>query len=182
MPIVLSLWLKNVPEYAVIFTQLVIIEVLFDSICHPMNTVMMATEKIGLFELVAEGIFLFNLPAAWIALQLGAPPYSVMIAGIGVRFISCVIRILIINQFVDFPIALFLKNVLARIGIVAVLSAVVPLLIFHIMKYGFLRLCLVTGASIVSLSVCMYFIGLTGVERNRLNEILSDRYLHKLPV
>jgi O-antigen/teichoic acid export membrane protein len=182
MPIVLSLWLKNAPAYSVVFTQLVLVEVLFDSICYPMNTVMMATEKIGLYELTAEGVLLFNLPAAWIALQLGAPPYSVMIAGIGVRFISFVLRILIINQFVDFPVLVFLRTVLARIGIVAVLSAIIPFFVFRTMKYGFLRLCLVTGTGIVSLSVCMYFIGLTGVERKRLNQTLLDKYLHRLPV
>jgi O-antigen/teichoic acid export membrane protein len=180
MPIVLSFWLKNVPEYAVVFTQLVLIEVLFDSICEPMNTVMTATEKIGLYELVAEGVLLFNLPAAWIALQLGAPPYSVMTAGIGVRFISFVLRILIINQFVDFPVLIFLRTVLARIGIVTVLSAIIPFFVFRIMKHGFLRLCLVTGISIISLSVCMYFVGLEKVERKRLNQILIDRYLHNL--
>jgi uncharacterized membrane-anchored protein len=105
-----------------------------------------------------------------------------MIAGIGVRFISCVVRILIINQFVDFPVLIFLRTVLARIGIVAVLSAVIPFFVFHAMKYGFLRLCLVTGTSIVSLSVCMYFIGLTGVERKRLNQTLLDKYFPRLSV
>jgi O-antigen/teichoic acid export membrane protein len=182
MPIVLSLWLKNVPEYAVGFTRLVLVEVLFDSICHPMNTVMMATEKIKLFELVAEGALLFNLPVAWIALQLGAPPYSVMIAGIGVRFISFVLRILIINQFIDFPVLIFLRTVLIRIGIVAILSAIVPFLIVQVVKYGFFRLCLVTGTSAVSLGVCMYFIGLGNVERKRLNEIIINRYSYRISV
>jgi O-antigen/teichoic acid export membrane protein len=182
MPIVLSLWLKNVPEYAVVFTRLVLVELLFDSICHPMNTVMMATEKIGLFELVAEGALLFNLPAAWIALQLGAPPYSVMIASIGVRFTSFVLRILIINQFVDFPVLIFLRTVLARIGIVAVLSAIIPFFVFRTMKYGFFRLCLVTGISIISLGVCMYFVGLEKVERKRLNKTVIDKYSHRLSI
>jgi hypothetical protein len=166
----------------VIFTRLVLVEVFFDLICYPLNTVMMATEKIGLYELVAEGALLFNLPAAWIALQLGAPPYSVMIAGIGVRFISFVLRILIINQFVDFPVLIFLRTVLTRIGIVAILSAIIPIFVFRTMQYGFLRLCLVTGTSIVSLSACMYFIGLTGVERKRLNQTLLDKYFPRLSV
>jgi O-antigen/teichoic acid export membrane protein len=176
MPIVLSLWLKNVPEYAVLFTRLTLIDVLISSVSYPVDTAALAAKKIGLFEATLGGLLLFNLPAAWIALSLHAPAYSVMIIAIIITSIMFVLRFVIIRRIIDFPVSAFFRTVLIPIGIVALLSVVLPVLIFRIMTPGFPRLLLVTGASIISVCGCMYLIGLNKTERVQLNEIIVNRF------
>jgi hypothetical protein len=50
-----------------------LLEVLIDALACPMNTAIIAGNKIKLYELLGEGILLFNFPLSLIALLLGAP-------------------------------------------------------------------------------------------------------------
>jgi O-antigen/teichoic acid export membrane protein len=86
MPLVLSLWLKNPPKYAVLFTRLVLFDALIDSISYPIVTLAQATEKIKLYQLCVCGILLLNLPISWVVLLSGSPAYTVMIVAIVLTF------------------------------------------------------------------------------------------------
>ena len=55
MPYVLKLWLKNVPEYAVLFTILALIDALIDTISYPLMAAAQATGKIKLYQAVVGG-------------------------------------------------------------------------------------------------------------------------------
>lgn len=60
--VILKLWLKNVPEYAVIFTRLVIINSMFESFTYTMGTAIQATGKNKLYQFIVGGTILLNLP------------------------------------------------------------------------------------------------------------------------
>jgi O-antigen/teichoic acid export membrane protein len=60
--LILSLWLKAVPEYVVLFTRLVIITTLIDSLSGPLITSALATGKIKYYQIIIGGFKLFNLP------------------------------------------------------------------------------------------------------------------------
>jgi O-antigen/teichoic acid export membrane protein len=176
MPIVLSLWLKNVPEYTVLFTRLTLIDVLIGSIMQPMDTAALATKKVKLYELVIGGALLCNLPAAWIVLSFNAPAYSVMVTSITISFIAVILRFVIIKRCIDFSITLFFRTILMRIALVAALSAVLPVIILCLVKQGFPRVCLMTGVCVVSVCGCMYFIGMNKGEQEYVKNIM----IHKL--
>ena len=174
-PMVLSLWLKNVPGHLVVFTRLMLLETLIDALAYPMNTVIMAGDKIMLYELLGEGILFINFPLSLIALLLDTPVYSIMIIAIIVRFIAFILRFFIIKQSIVFPVILFLKTVLMPVCIVAVMAAVLPILVHFYMRQGFFRLFFSTGVSVVSVCGSMYFWGINKLERERLNEIAQKK-------
>jgi len=72
--IILKLWLKIIPEYTVIFTQLVLINILIDSISGPLMTAAHASGKIKLYQGVVGGLLLLILPVSFLFLRLGFPP------------------------------------------------------------------------------------------------------------
>jgi len=82
MPLVINLWLGQIPEFVVLFTRLVLIDALIDSISYPLMTAAQATGKIKLYQSVVGGFLLLNLPVSYIALKLKAPAESVMIIAI----------------------------------------------------------------------------------------------------
>ena len=81
---ILSLWLKEVPDYAIIFTQLVMINGLIDSVNGPTAAAMLATGKIRNYELLIGGGILLNLPISYVALKLGADPTATLYVSIAV--------------------------------------------------------------------------------------------------
>jgi hypothetical protein len=181
MPIVLSLWLKNLPEYAIIFTRLVLVDAFIISIMTPLGTLIIATGKIKLYQFVCGVILVLNSPLSWIALVLNAPPYSVMVISIYLSSINSIAHLFIIRRLFAFPIRQFLSMVILPIGIVSVLSAILPIIIHKILVQGFLRLCIVLGASVISLCACMYLFGLNNRERSYIKNIIRDKVkrLHK---
>ena len=62
MESVLRLWLKEIPDYTVLFTQLLLIDVMIDSISYSLGFGVQATGNIKWYQIVVGGILLLNLP------------------------------------------------------------------------------------------------------------------------
>jgi O-antigen/teichoic acid export membrane protein len=178
MPVVLTLWLKYPPEYTVLFTRLILINVVIDSVNYPLRALVMATGRIKYFQCISACIALLNLPLSWIALLFGMPAYSVMIISIGLSIIATITQWFMAKKIVVFfPLKIFVKEVLFPLCIASLASMVLPLFIYNVMLPGFLRLCLITGISIVSTISCMYAIGLDGQERVLLKKYIKTKIL-----
>jgi hypothetical protein len=102
--LILGLWLKEVPEYAVIFTQLVLLNCLADSLNLPMTASALATGKIRKYELVLSAITLINIPVSYFVLKAGAPPYAAMIIAIAISCVSVVVRAFLLKGMIGFPV------------------------------------------------------------------------------
>jgi hypothetical protein len=174
-PVVLSLWLKNPPDYTVLFTRLALIDALIESVSFPVMSVAQATGKIKLYQSVIGGILLLNLPIAWVVLLLGAPVYSVLIVAIFLTFITFIVRLLIVNHLIHFSLKRFFQKVIAPICIASLLSMILPLIFCYVFDYGFFRLILTVFLSVLSVCLFMYFIGLNNDERSFVNHIILNK-------
>jgi O-antigen/teichoic acid export membrane protein len=174
-PAVLSLWLKNPPEYTVLFTRLALIDALIDSISYPIMAAAQATGKIKLYQSVVGGILLLNLPVSWAFLVIDAPAYTVMLAAICLTSIAFIVRLLILKRLIDYSMIHFLKEVFIPVITISLLSAIIPFVIYSILEPRILQLLLVTGISILSVCGCAYMFGLSDVDREKLKSMLQNR-------
>jgi O-antigen/teichoic acid export membrane protein len=181
MPILLSLWLKKPPEYAVLFTRLALVDALMDSISYPIITAVQATGKVKLYQSVVSGILLLNLPVSWIVLLLGMPVYTIMIVAICLTCIGVIARFLILKQLINYSLIQFFRIVIIPVCIVTVLSVILPIVLYIILQESLLRLCLVFCVSIFSIGVCIYIFGLNNFERQKIiNQIKKRGFLRCL--
>lgn len=174
-PFVFSLWLEEVPEHAVLFTRLALIEALVASISYPVDTAALAAKKVGLFEAVLGGLLLLNLPASWIVFTLGFPAYSCLVIAVIIVCLMFFIRLVIIPKMIDFPVVSFIRKVLLPLFVFTILSALPPVLIFRGVNEGWRSFLLVTGASVISVCASMYCIGLNNAERGVLRNIIMKK-------
>lgn len=165
METVLNLWLETPPGHAVIFTSLALVDAVIDSISYPLMALAQATGKIRFYQSVVGGILMLNFPISWIALKLGAPAYSVMIVAIVVTFTAAVVRLFIIRRLAQFSIKQFLTKSALPCILVSVLSAILPLVIVLNLEENFLRLCITTCVSVISMLLCVVMVGMSKVER-----------------
>jgi O-antigen/teichoic acid export membrane protein len=175
MPLMLSLWLKNLPEYAVLFSRLALIETIIDSITYPIMAAAQATGKIKLYQSVVGSILLLNFPISWIALSIGAPAWSVMAVAIGLVIIAFGARLFIVRRLINLSLTQFFRNVLVRAIIVSALALPLPLIICHIVKPGFPRLLLTSGVSALVTCCLVYIFGLNKSERSFVKNIIMNR-------
>jgi O-antigen/teichoic acid export membrane protein len=174
MPMVLALWLKNPPEYAVLFTRLMLFDVLINSISSPLMTAAQATGRIKLYQSVVGGILLLNVPIAWITLLMGAPAYSIMIVSIIITYIAYIVRLFILKQLINYSIWKFIKTVYIPVCVISVISAIIPAICFYFLEQNVLRLCLVIVLSVISVGVHSYFIALNKDERRKVKSVISQ--------
>lgn len=100
---ILGLWLVEVPDYAVIFTQLTLINGLIDATNGPLAAAALATGKIRNYEIILSTIYLMNVPVSYVALALGGDPTVTMFISIMLSIVAMVARSIILKGMMNFP-------------------------------------------------------------------------------
>jgi O-antigen/teichoic acid export membrane protein len=170
---VLSLWLKVLPEDIIIFTRLAILDTLICSIGIPLGIVTSATGRIKIYQSVLGTIHFLNFPLSLVVLMIGFPAYSTMIIAIFLSLIAFVVRLFIVRKVFFYPIKKYFFEVLLPVFTASIVSAFPPVLLYNIIMPGFLRLLIVYISSFISISFCVYFIGIKHYERKIINNKLS---------
>jgi O-antigen/teichoic acid export membrane protein len=175
MEAILGLWLKEVPEYAVLFTRLALIEALITSVSLPVATAARAPGKMKYYELILGLMQLVLFGIAWLVLRLGAPAYSVYIVAIIVNLLMFVVRLIIVNKLTGLSILSYIKQVVFPVLSVAALSTVLLCSIYVSLPKGLIYTLINVVLGVVISSISMYFIGLDKVWRLKVNQVVLSR-------
>ena len=163
--IILKLWLKIVPDYTVILTQLILINILLDSISGPLITAAQASGKIKLYQGVVGGLLLSILPISYVFLKFGYQPQVTIYISICISIIALFARLIILKIIVKIKIRDFLIKVVLKTFVVGFISIILPLFIRYLIEESFIRLIIISFTSIISTIFCVYFLGLNKNER-----------------
>ena len=98
---ILKLWLGIVPEYTNQFVILTLLSSLLYVLSGSVTTAIQATGRIKWFQIGICIIMLSELPIAWILLDFGFPPYSVMWPTITTYLLAIVFRFWLIMRYVE---------------------------------------------------------------------------------
>ena len=115
---ILGLWLKEVPGYAVVFTQLVLINGLIDATNGPTIAAALATGRIRRYQEVVASLILLNLPISYIALKMGAEPTVTMVVSIVLSFITAIVRSSLLRSMIGLPFSRYL-TMFARLIVIS---------------------------------------------------------------
>ena len=120
--VVLGLWLKEVPRYAVEFCQWMLAYSLIDAIQAPLWMAIGATGNIKVYSIWSSCLAVCSLPATWILLSLGYSPIWIFIIKFIINGICAIVRIFYVKSFLGFPIKKYVTDVLSKAFLVTVLS------------------------------------------------------------
>ena len=165
--LLLRWWLKIVPKYAVIFTQLILINALINTISGPLMTAAQASGKIKLYQSVVGGILLLNVPVSYIFLKLGYEPTVTLIVMIVISQIALLARLLILRRLIQFSARNYVKRVVLNVLSVALIAITIAYFVTQVIVLPELLHFVVTCALTVLVAIlCIYFIGLNVRERH----------------
>ena len=115
---ILILWLKIVPEFAVLFTQLILIDSLIGSLSGFIQTMVQASGKIKIYQIIVSGILLLNLPISYLLIKQGLPPQYTFYVSISLSILALIARLFIVKKNEKFPLRTYLTKVIFPIIIV----------------------------------------------------------------
>lgn len=178
MPFVLKIWLKTIPENAVIFCQLILVLSLMYQITIGTMTAVTSVGNIKIFQIVVGSIEILNLPLAYALIKFGLPAYSVILGSIFLELIAGGTR----TWFAHKLAGLHIKDFLIKTWFYSILSAAIALLLAFLIRVflheGFLRAGLVGITTTLSLLLLGKYFVLTSAENKKIREMILSFYFN----
>lgn len=181
---ILTLWLKIVPDYTVIFLRLLLVIVIVDSVARPLMTAAAATGDVRLYQSFIGSILLLIVPIAYVVLKLGGTPETVYIVHLVICLVAFFARLWIIKPMIHMSLQQYCMSVILPCILIQVVALSVTLLIKHAFPGGILSAFIVCFFSVLVALTTSYLIGLTSGERKFVhtkcleivNKILNTHY------
>jgi O-antigen/teichoic acid export membrane protein len=162
---ILKLWLITVPEYAPIFTILVLIVILITCISGPLKIAVQATGKVAIYQAVIGTLLFLTLPISYVFLKSGYPPEVTLYITIAIEIIALIFRLFFLKKLINFPVFRFIKEIIFRNIPIILLSTSLPLLVKKTIDENIWRLLIVVCVSLIWNSIVIYYVGLKTSEQ-----------------
>ncbi len=176
---ILSIWLKQVPEYASIFLKYTMLFALIQSLSNPLLSGCIATGNVKRIMAVIATFFIMVIPASYVALWLGMSPVSVFVIQLVMYVIAHIMRVEIVCRQISLSRRQYLFDVIKPIVIVSALSV---LLIYFcaiiIPDDGMYNIMFLAISAVVILTLGFFF-GTKNEERKMIKSFVSKKLCSK---
>lgn len=177
---ILQLWLKEVPEYTVTFTQLSLIEASFAILSNTLWTVSYGTGKIKNIQVYGRTITLLSLPISYLFLKIHPSPYLPIYITIITNLIYWLFVVYDVNRIIKFGICNYTKEVCLPLAYVILLSIIGIYLLSQLKWDNPLNQLLCTTSIITLYNIFIIFlVGINKTEKKLLFEY-SNKLIYKL--
>ena len=170
MPAILTVWLKNVPEYTSIFCILILVAVMVNQITVGLDSAIQATGRIKVYMILVGLIKLGILPLGYLLLKTGYSSISVIIGYAVLEGIAGCARIWILKKQVHLSVKDYSLKVLIPVFIPTFFCMIYLYIVTYIFKihdiYIFISGCMM-------FLLLAYFTGLSKIEKEKINSLPS---------
>ena len=165
---ILTLWLKDVPEYTTLFVKWVVGFILIDTLNNPLWSGIQAVGNLKKTILYGSTYYLLVFPVSYLLLKHGGAPWVVYPILIFFRGTYLIIVFRILASYVPLKGSLYLSQVLLPIILTLCLSFIVGAFLNPFFEDNFLQLSLFVMITIFLNFLTIFCVGLSTLERNIL--------------
>mgnify|MGYP002624502631 CR=1 FL=1 len=176
MEYVLTLWLKELPDSVVIFTQLSVIECLINSISYPVATSARAPGRMALYEGTLGALQLVIFITSWILIKFfEGKAVVVFYVAIVITVIMFFVRLLIVKKMIGLPLRMYAIRTCMPILFITLISYLPMFFLNKVVPKTFLGFCLIFICSLLISSITMWFVGLDKDWQSRIKKMVSAK-------
>lgn len=173
---ILKLWLKLLPDYVVIFVQLILIDSLIELMTRTFYTVISATGNIKMYQIIIGCFKLLNLPLCLLTLKILAPlPEYIYLVSILFTLLIIPLKFYFLGKEIEFSKASYIKNVIAPCIVVAVIALAVPFYFFKTSNTEVFDIFRSAGISFLYGVIAIYLFGLDRKEKKVLKNFILEK-------
>lgn len=170
---IIRLWLGNIPEYTVPFTQWVLVFTLIDVLTNPIWAAVQAIGRLKNYCMIGNIVFLSAFPLGYLFLKLGLSPVSIFVAMVIARLLYIVISLYLFKRLITFSILSYAKKVLLPIALISTINTLFLYPINTMLSNTFIGFTLFSLLSILTSIITVYWIGFTQKERLYIVEFIQ---------
>lgn len=170
----LKVWLINVPEFAVIFCQLILVGLLIEKFTFEIGTAIRAVGIIRNYQIAEVILPLSIIPISYYVFKLGYPPYSIFLTNFIGIICTIFIRLSFGKKIADLDITHFLRCAVSPALVPILLASIVSLVPQLFLPESFVRLCLTTFLSLLVMGGLFWIFGIKKEEEMKIKSIIHD--------
>lgn len=163
---ILVLWLKIIPDYGVIFVQLMLLTTLTDLLSGTLVYGALATGKIKKYQLVLSSIFFSDILFVYIAFKLNMPPETIFYIEMALCFICLFVRLAFLKNMISLSVTQYLKDVTLREIAVGCTALALSWGLKSILNESPADIAIVVTGSMIIAVACSATLGLNHSERS----------------
>lgn len=172
----LHLWLVEVPEYTVVFLQIVIVQSLFQVFDTSFYTALYAKGRIKENAIISPTTSFLCFPIVYILFKNGASPLSLSWAYlVCYAVLGLIIKPILLNKICDYT----LKEVLQVFGVcflVTIIAISIPSVVYHLIGVETIVNCsVILLVSLISVAIAVWTLGMTNSMRGRVLLAFKNR-------
>ena len=172
---ILGVWLKQVPDYALIFVQLVLIDALVTVFDSSLYMVFNAMGRLKENATISPIFGFIVLPISYLLFKLGYPPQIILFVQIVKSTImSLIVKPILLYKYANYNLKDFVKIFFPCI-VVTILAILPPLFCHRAITVGWERLIIVGLVSVTSVTVSVFFIGINKTTRKKTINLIKNK-------
>lgn len=180
---ILQLWLGQVPEYSVVFLQLVLLNSLLRSLHSPIDTLFKANGRLKEYQIIEIVLLSLPLPVSYFLLKANFPFYSVFVSVVFFEMMNYINILILSKKIAGLPIKEYVKKVIFPCGICIIFTYGLFFSSLLIDSCMTVSIAITLTAMLINLAF-MYFFGFSQEERNQILSIIKrnskhDEYINK---
>lgn len=172
---ILSLWLVEVPDYAVVFTQLVVITSFTEALSAPLWTAIGATGKVQRYQIWVSLIILLDIPLVYVVFKLGLSPVWAFIINLVISIVAYIYRLIYIRKYVNYELKIYIKSVLLPCTSVTILSCPFPFF-FQSICSSIPLVIMAIGVTVLLTCSFIYWGGLNKSEKDFIKNLIIKKF------
>ena len=155
---ILNIWLKNVPDWTVIFIQLQLVRTLLEQLSLGLNTALNAQNRIKTLNIQSSYLFFIALVVICLLCWAGYPPYMLFISMIVLVVVQTLMKLELCHRYLDMDYSSYFKEVLYPSVFLTISMVLSGILSSSLMEESLLRT-IITFLSMwgVMLVMCFFF-------------------------
>lgn len=175
LPYIFKLWLKNVPDYSIIFCSLLLIRNLIEQLFIPLVAAINAEGNIKGYQKSSSFLLLFPLLVSYVLFRLNYPPYALYIVFVVYSLIASCIILYYANINCNLSIKIFLIDVVLKCLIVFSVVFIIAYIPHLLLNDGLIRLLLVGLFTIVPFFIIIFIFGFSNDEIAKIKIIFKRK-------
>lgn len=174
-PTILKLWLKDVPDYTVVFIRIIMLITLCDSFHSPLAASKNATGNIKNYQILLTTFGLSHIPLTWMFFKFGCGPEYAMYVYLFLSLCMQYTRIHLVCRSIGLKEGRFIRVVIARNILVLIMASILPVLAHVFLAHTIVSSCFVIVLCFIAVIISTIYIGFDGNERKAIYSMIMNK-------
>lgn len=174
MDYIFRLWLKHVPDYAIIFCRLLLIRTLIEQLFLTLTGSINAVGKIKAYQSFSAVLNILPLILSWLLFYLGYPPQALYYIFMAYSVANGMLIMYFSKKYCGLQVGDFCGNVIFRTFFAFLVILLISFIPNLLMEAGFMRLVVVSFVSLSAFLAVTWWLGFNSGERIYLSVVMQE--------